>query len=64
MGIFQEVIKEKQLIVSNEISTPITTLGDSFMISTILRNLLSNAMKYTPKKGYITIGAIPNNIKY
>ncbi|GAC1305732.1 MAG: hypothetical protein NVSMB24_15060 [Mucilaginibacter sp.] len=48
-------IEKKGLSVVNEISRSITIYADEEMITIILRNLVSNAMKFTPEKGLIKL---------
>ncbi len=61
--IFQELsreIQQRSLRIENNLNTiPFDSLliqGDPFWMRVILRNLLRNALKYTPKGGRITIG--------
>lgn len=37
----------------------IPLIGDKKMIGTIIRNLLSNALKFTPQKGEISVTVVP-----
>jgi len=52
--------KNIELTFVNQVSS-IELLADYNMLQTILRNLISNAIKFTPKKGIITIEAIKND---
>lgn len=45
----------KGLVISNEIPSSVTVVSDRDRLSFILRNLISNAIKYTPPAGAITI---------
>jgi PAS domain S-box-containing protein len=45
----------KKIKLENHIKKDIIVYADPKMISTILRNLLSNAMKFTPREGCVTI---------
>jgi two-component system sensor histidine kinase/response regulator len=49
-------IVEKQLTVENLIPEAFQCYADENMLSTIIRNLISNAIKYTEPNGRITIG--------
>ena len=49
--------KEKNIEVVNTVNTMFTLFVDIDMLKTVLRNLNSNAVKFTPKGGKITIGA-------
>lgn len=58
----REIIEEKskQALLKNIAinlaqSSPVTVYSDKSMFSTILRNLISNAIKFTPQNGSITI---------
>ena len=49
---------EKNIILSESIMDDIIIEADDQMINTVLRNLISNAIKFTPKGGHVTIEAI------
>lgn len=54
---FLKYLSEKKKIeIINNIAGG-TVLGDSFMLSTILRNLISNSLKFTKQKGIIVVSA-------
>ena len=64
----QEIIEEKsnQALLKNIAitlaqSSSVTVFSDKSMLSTILRNLISNAIKFTPKNGSITIQCEQNS---
>lgn len=48
---------KKQIYIESDISSPFTMTADKNMIGTILRNLLTNAVKFTPRGGKIKISA-------
>ncbi len=48
----------KQITLINEIPANITAYADKEMINTVLRNLVSNAIKYTPINGSVNIKAL------
>jgi PAS domain S-box-containing protein len=48
---------EKNLHLHNHVSQGTMAYGDQNMVSTILRNLISNAIKFTSPKGKITVSA-------
>ncbi|MBR9978937.1 MAG: hybrid sensor histidine kinase/response regulator [Bacteroidetes bacterium] len=47
--------KRKELTLENLIPEDLNVCGDKRMISTVLRNLVSNAIKYTPRGGHVTM---------
>jgi two-component system, sensor histidine kinase and response regulator len=47
----------KNIRVENQATTPVHAWADADMIHLVLRNLISNAIKFTPPGGNITIGA-------
>lgn len=61
-GFFSEIISQKQMLadakkirLNCDIPENISLVADPNMLKTILRNLISNAIKYTHEKGEITI---------
>ena len=50
--------RHKSLTISKEIPSDAPVFADKAMISTILRNLVSNSIKFTPHGGKITISAM------
>lgn len=58
-------ISKKQISVRNEIGKDTTILVDKHVISTVLRNLINNAVKFTDKKGEIRISSdVKNNLVF
>jgi len=53
----QAQANKKEIEIIDNISENETIFADQNMITTVLRNLISNAMKFTNKKGSITISA-------
>jgi signal transduction histidine kinase len=49
--------KNKNIKIANEIAVGIEVLADRNMIQTIIRNLVSNALKFTPKGGKVNISS-------
>lgn len=47
----RETARIKELVFENKITEPLFALADRNQISLIVRNLLDNAIKYTPSKG-------------
>ena len=64
---FELQIEEKQLNLSTELSDiPLMVMGDSLRLSQVATNYISNAVKYTPAGGKITVQAeqIGHDIKF
>ncbi|NER17205.1 sensor histidine kinase [Spongiivirga citrea] len=53
--LFDPAIQEKELQLQFEDTAEVLVMADQNMIATVLRNILSNAIKFTPQKGLITI---------
>jgi len=53
----------KNIELKSEIDENVSLIADEDMVSTILRNLITNAIKFTPKEGRITTSAkeVENN---
>jgi signal transduction histidine kinase len=58
-----EVANQKELNLINNISSDIEINADVSMINTLFRNLISNAIKFTPRGGDIEIGTEDNKTK-
>ncbi|MFA6233003.1 MAG: hybrid sensor histidine kinase/response regulator [Bacteroidota bacterium] len=56
-SVVQSQVQRKELLLENLIPQDISVMGDHQMISTVLRNLVSNAIKYTPRGGRIYLEA-------
>lgn len=46
---------QKNIKVTNELNTPVLAFADNNMVTTVIRNLISNAIKFTPRNGSINI---------
>lgn len=55
VGLFKDVSKNKNVSLVNEFDSKVYLYGDANMFTTILRNLISNSIKFT-QDGKITIG--------
>ena len=53
--IYQESIKLKKITIDNKIESKLLVFADKHMLSTVFRNLISNAVKFTPSLGTIAI---------
>ncbi|HOT75624.1 MAG TPA: HAMP domain-containing sensor histidine kinase [Candidatus Wallbacteria bacterium] len=60
LKIFELRIRQKKIVISNEISGDVIVFSDPKMFSTILRNLMSNAIKFTAENGKISLSAFSN----
>ncbi|HSW67174.1 MAG TPA: hybrid sensor histidine kinase/response regulator, partial [Bacteroidales bacterium] len=57
MALIWPQIQKKQIEVVNNLTQPILIYADMNMLLTIVRNILSNAVKFTPPGGRITVSA-------
>jgi len=48
----------KSIRLYSEIKAPVTVFADADMVMTVIRNLISNALKFTPESGEIRISAV------
>src|SRR6056297_2890466 len=56
----RSVFSTKKITTINKLDKPLYVKGDRDMIHTVVRNLISNAIKYTQKGGVITIDQMSN----
>jgi len=57
IDMIHEAAKNKDLEIANDIDVGIHVYADRNMIQTIVRNLVSNAVKFTPKSGKVYLSA-------
>lgn len=57
LELLQNNAKQKQIKLRNVISEDIYVTADSLMLRSIVQNLVTNAIKYTPKGGSVVISA-------
>jgi signal transduction histidine kinase len=55
IDLFDDYLTDKQLKLSNNIKGPLLVNANSFLLETLLHNLLSNAIRHTAKYGTIDI---------
>lgn len=58
INLLAEIAESKSIRVINEIKEPVHIWSDSNQIDVVVRNLISNALKFTPENGMITIKAL------
>jgi len=54
--------QQKDIEIINQVAEETVIFADRMMLTTIFRNLISNAVKFTSKTGKITISSLTNNI--
>lgn len=52
---------KKSITIETILSEEISVFGDEFFVSTIIRNLLTNAIKFTSHGGQVIVSAVSNN---
>lgn len=55
--LFLSSAKQKKISINSDIDEALFVFADTYSLSTILRNLVSNAVKFTPPAGEITLSA-------
>lgn len=55
LSLLQDKANKKNIQVINEVDGSLICWVDKNMINTVIRNLISNALKFTPEKGYIKV---------
>jgi PAS domain S-box-containing protein len=57
LDLFASKAEEKHIRLTNTIHTDTCVYADHNMISTVIRNLVSNALKFTPEQGIVAVSA-------
>lgn len=60
---FRKIAPNNRIQIENNINTGFEIRADRNMLHSIIRNLVSNAIKYTPYDGVITISATNNDVE-
>lgn len=60
---FRKIAPNNRIQIENRISADFEIRADKNMLHSIIRNLISNAIKYTPYDGLITISAKSNDVE-
>jgi signal transduction histidine kinase len=63
--VLSESARKKEIKINYSLPEDLTIYADSHMFETIIRNLVSNAIKFTPKCGEISVSAtvtLDNNV--
>lgn len=55
LSVLEETAAKKQITISNNINPQVSVYCDSEMIKTVIRNLVSNAIKFTNPEGLVSI---------
>lgn len=53
--LFKHLLEAKQIVLTDNTPEDVTVFADKNALMLVLRNLISNALKFTPKGGFITI---------
>ncbi|PIF01449.1 MAG: histidine kinase [Maribacter sp.] len=61
INLLEETAKAKSIRVVNKVGENTLCWSDSDHVDIVIRNLMSNAIKFTPKGGHITVNAIEHN---
>jgi PAS domain S-box-containing protein len=61
IDILSQTASLKDITIENKIIPDMEIFGDPNMLNTVFRNVLSNAVKYTPRGGKITVSAKKEN---
>ena len=60
LGLFAPTAKEKAIRLTGKRRKPLNVFADAHMVDAVVRNLVNNAIKFTPERGHVTISARRN----
>lgn len=55
ISILHATAANKEIQIQNKLTEDTNVFADNYMLNTVIRNILSNAVKFTPKGGLVTI---------
>ena len=61
LGLFRQNAQQKNIALDNALPQDVWVEADANILETILRNLLSNALKFTPSGGRVELRAVSDN---
>lgn len=62
ISLLNETAKAKSISIVSDVPENITVFADKQMLDSVIRNLVSNAIKFTPKGGQVEIGAAESEL--
>lgn len=57
LNLFSELAEQKEIRIENHSDLDLFVYADEYMIDTVIRNLIGNAIKFTNRKGLVTISS-------
>ncbi len=54
-NLLEEITRKKEITILNDVPTSVWVWADKNQIDVVVRNLMSNAIKFTPKNGTVTL---------
>lgn len=61
LALKKPVASQKEISLTGDFPEKLEALFDREMINTVIRNILSNAIKFTPKGGHVNVSALAKN---
>jgi len=62
LELYKDTAANKKIMLNSEISCTINLYADRYMIETVIRNLISNAIKFTNSGGIVSLKAAVNGV--